>query len=158
MTEKATFGAGCFWSADPVFRQVAGIVDTVAGFMGGHVANPSYEQVCEDNTGHVEVIQVVFDPARISYDALLDVFWDVSDPTQVDRWGPTPGTYYRSTIFFHSPEQQRAAEASKARLAAGGRYRKPIATAIVPASTFWPAEETHQHRLEKDGVIVCELD
>lgn len=158
MTEKATFGAGCFWSADPVYRQVDGIVDTVAGFMGGHVANPSYEQVCEETTGHAEVVQVEYDPARISYDALLDVFWNVSDPTQVNRWGRGTGSSYRSVIFFHNPEQQKAAEASKARLTALGRYNKPIATEIVPAGTFWRAADEHQHRLERSGVIICELD
>lgn len=158
MTEKATFGAGCFWSADPVFRQVEGVVDTVVGFMGGHVANPSYEQVCEETTGHAEVVQVEYDPARISYDALLDVFWEVSDPTQVNRWGPNIGPSYRSVIFFHNPEQRRATEASKARLVALGRYTRPIATEIVPASEFWRAEEMHQHRLEKTGIIACELD
>jgi peptide-methionine (S)-S-oxide reductase len=158
MAEKATFGAGCFWSADPVFRQVDGIVDTTAGFMGGHVANPSYEQVCDETTGHAEVIQVEYDPARVSYDALLEIFWGAHDPTQVNRWGPNPGSYYRSVIFFHSPEQRKLAEASKARHASSGRYRRPIATAIVPASAFWRAEEVHQHRLEKEGVIFCPLD
>ena len=158
MTERATFGAGCFWSADPVFRQVEGVVDTVVGFMGGHVANPSYEQVCTETTGHAEVVQVEYDPARISYDALLDVFWEVSDPTQVNRWGPNIGQSYRSVIFFHNPEQRRVAEASKSRLASLGRYGRPIATEIVPASAFWRAEETHQHRLEKSGVIVCDID
>ena len=158
MTEKATFGAGCFWSAEPVYRQVDGIVDTAVGFMGGHVANPSYEQVCEETTGHAEVVQVEYDPARISYDALLDVFWEVSDPTQVNRWGSGIGPSYRSVIFFHNPEQRKIAEASKARLASLGRYRKPIATEIVPAGTFWRADDVHQRRLEKSGVIACPLD
>jgi peptide-methionine (S)-S-oxide reductase len=158
MTAKATFGAGCFWSAEPVFRAVDGIVDVAVGFMGGHVAHPSYEQVCEETTGHAEVVQIEYDPARISYDALLDVFWGVSDPTQVNRWGPNTGTSYRSTIFFHSPEQRATAEASKARLTASGRYRRPIATEIVPASAFWRAEEVHQRSLEKIGVIACDID
>src|SRR5262249_15149620 len=102
MTEKATFAAGCFWSADPVFRQVDGVVETIAGFMGGHVTNPSYEQVCEDNTGHAEVIEVEYDPMRLSYDTLLETFWGAHDPTHTNRWGPNPGTYYRTVIFFHS--------------------------------------------------------
>ena len=158
MTEKATFGAGCFWSAEPVYRQVDGIVDTKVGFMGGHVANPSYEQVCEETTGHAEVVQVEYDRARLSYDALLEVFWDVSDPTQVNRWGPNIGSSYRSVIFFHNPEQQKAAEASKARLAARGRYSRPIATEIVPASVFWRAEDVHQRNLERSGIIACDID
>lgn len=157
MTEKATFGAGCFWSAEPVFRQVEGVVDAAVGFMGGHVAHPSYEQVCEETTGHAEVVQVEYDPARVSYDALLDVFWGAHDPTHVNRQGPNIGTSYRTTIFFHSPEQRKAAEASKARLASLGRYRRPIATEIVPASAFWRAEEVHQRSLEKSGIIACEI-
>ncbi len=157
MTETATFGAGCFWAADPVFRQVDGIVDAAVGFMGGHVANPSYEQVCEETTGHAEVVQVEYDPARVSYDALLDVFWGAHDPTQVNRQGPNIGTSYRSAIFFHSPEQREVAEASKARLTAFGRYSRPIATEIVPASEFWRAEENYQRYLEKRGIIFCEV-
>ncbi len=157
MTEKATFRAGCFRAADPVFRPVDGIVDTAAGFMGWHAAHPRYGQVCKETTGHAEIVQVEYDPACVSYENLLEVFWGAHDSTQVNRQGPNIGTWYRSAIFFLGPERRRIAEASKARLAASGRYSRPIATEIVPASEFRRAEEIHQYDLEKSGVIACEV-
>jgi peptide-methionine (S)-S-oxide reductase len=157
MTERATFGAGCFWGVEATFREVDGVIDTAVGFMGGHVDNVSYRQVCWEDTGHAEVVQVEYDPARVSYKQLLDVFWGAHDPTQVNRQGPDIGTQYRSAIFFHSPAQQKAAEESKARLAASGRYSRPIATEIVPAGAFWRAEDYHQRYLEKRGLVSCKI-
>ncbi|MGC9318653.1 MAG: peptide-methionine (S)-S-oxide reductase MsrA [Armatimonadota bacterium] len=142
--EKATFGAGCFWGVEEAFRRVPGVEGTAVGYMGGDVENPTYEQVCTDRTGHAEVVQVTFDPARISYEELLEVFWRIHDPTQVNRQGPDVGKQYRSVIFCHTPEQERLARASKQRLAESGEYDRPIATAIEPAGTFWRAEEYHQ--------------
>jgi peptide-methionine (S)-S-oxide reductase len=157
MTERATFGAGCFWGVEATFREVDGVIDTAVGFMGGHVDNVSYRQVCWEDTGHAEVVQVEYDRARVSYEQLLDVFWGAHDPTQVNRQGPDIGTQYRSAIFFHSPAQQKAAEESKARLAASGRYSRPIATEIVPAGAFWRAEDYHQRYLEKRGLVSCKI-
>jgi len=157
MTEKATFAAGCFWGVEATFRQVPGVVDAAVGYTGGRTSNPTYEGVCTDETGHAEAVEVEFDPARTSYEKLLDVFWENHDPTQKDRQGPDVGTQYRSAIFFHSPEQQAAALASKARLEASGRLRRPIVTEIVPASTFWRAEEYHQRYLEKRGLAHCKI-
>ena len=157
MTEKATFGAGCFWGVEATFRQVDGVIDAAVGFMGGHVDNVSYKQVCWEDTGHAEVVQVEYDPARVSYDTLLDAFWGAHDPTQVNRQGPDIGTQYRTVIFFHTHEQQKAAEASKARLAASGRFSRPIATEIVPAGEFWRAEDYHQRYLEKRGLVSCKI-
>jgi peptide-methionine (S)-S-oxide reductase len=146
-TEKATFGAGCFWKPEMEFRKVEGVVDTAVGYEGGHVDNPTYEQVCTGRTGHAEVVQVTYDPARISYDELLDLFWGMHDPTQVNRQGPDVGDQYRTVIFTHTPEQVAAAEASKQRQA--GRHSAPIATLIEPATGFWRAEEYHQCYLEQ---------
>jgi peptide-methionine (S)-S-oxide reductase len=156
-TENATFGAGCFWGVEATFRQVPGVVDTAVGYEGGSMPNPTYRDVCTDETGHAEVVQVTFDPARVSYDRLLDVFWENHDPTQKNRQGPDVGTQYRSAVFFHSDAQRQAAEASKERLAASGRYARPIATEIVPASTFWRAEDYHQRYLEKRGLATCHI-
>ena len=147
--EKATFAAGCFWGVEHRFRKVDGVTETVVGYIGGDKANPSYEEVCTGRTGHAEAVQVSYDPARISYEELLDVFWDVHDPTQVDRQGPDIGTQYRSEIFFHSPEQESAAQAAKQALTDAGKYRNPIATAISAAPDFWPAEDYHQQYIEK---------
>lgn len=152
---KATFGAGCFWGVELTFRQLEGVTDAVAGFAGGTTVNPSYEQVCAHGTGHAEVVQVDYDPARISYDELLDAFWSMHDPTQRNRQGPDIGDQYRSVIFFHTPEQQAAAEASKAKLEASGVHSRPIVTSIEPAPTFWRAEEYHQRYLEKHGRGAC---
>jgi len=154
---KATFGAGCFWGVEHAFRQLEGVTDAVAGFAGGTTENPTYEAVCGHRTGHAEVVQVDYDPARISYDALLDAFWSMHDPTQLNRQGPDIGDQYRSVIFFHTPEQQAAAEASKAKLEASGIHSRPIVTAVEPAPTFWRAEEYHQRYLEKHGRGSCRL-
>jgi peptide-methionine (S)-S-oxide reductase len=153
--EKATFGAGCFWGVEAAFRRVEGVVSTAVGFMGGTVANPTYQQVCTDRTGHAEVVQLEYDPARVSYEDLLEVFWQIHDPTQVNRQGPDVGTQYRSVIFFHTPEQEAAARASKERLEKSGLYPRPLATQIVPAAEFWRAEEYHQQYLEKRGLAPC---
>ncbi|SDF78556.1 peptide-methionine (S)-S-oxide reductase [Limimonas halophila] len=148
----ATFGAGCFWGVEVTFRRTQGVTDAVVGYMGGTVPNPTYEQVCTGRTGHAEVVQVSYDPAVVTYDALLEVFWGCHDPTQVNRQGPDVGTQYRSVIFCHDDDQRARAEASRARLDEWGVYRAPIATAIEPAGTFWPAEPYHQRYLEKRGL------
>ena len=147
----ATFGAGCFWGVEAAFRRVDGVIATSVGYAGGHVVEPSYEQVCAGDTGHAEVVRVEFDPARVSYDSLLLFFWTVHDPTQMNRQGPDVGEQYRSVIFTHDPDQAAAAEESKAE--AEGRFPRPIATAIEPASDFWPAEDYHQQSFEKRGVM-----
>jgi peptide-methionine (S)-S-oxide reductase len=147
VTEKATFGAGCFWQPEAAFRDTPGIVDTQVGYEGGHVDNPTYEQVCSGTTGHAEVTQVEFDPKQISYDDLLDLFWAMHDPTQVNRQGPDVGDQYRTVIFTHSPEQEAAAKASKERVQS--RLDKSVATSIEPATGFWRAEEYHQCYLQK---------
>ncbi len=146
-TEKATFGAGCFWQVETAFRELDGVVGTAVGYEGGTVDNPTYEQVCSDRTGHAEVAQVEFDPERISYEELLEKFWVIHDPTQVNRQGPDVGTQYRSVIFTHSEAQAEAAQASKQR--AQERFRQPIVTEIEPAQPFWRAEEYHQCYLQK---------
>ena len=143
MSEKATFAAGCFWGVEAAFRQVPGVLDAAVGYSGGGFPDPTYEDVCTGRTGHAESVQVEFDPARVSYDQLLDVFWENHDPTTKNRQGPDVGTQYRSAIFFHSPEQEKAASESKARLDASGRFRRPIVTEIAPASQFWRAEDYH---------------
>jgi peptide-methionine (S)-S-oxide reductase len=157
MTEKATFAAGCFWGVESAFRQVPGVVDAAVGYTGGPKANPTYEDVCSDETGHAEAVEVEFDPARVTYEQLLNVFWENHDPTQKNRQGPDVGTQYRSAIFFHSPEQRAAAEASKAKLDSSGKYRRPVVTEIVPAARFWRAEEYHQRYLEKRGLAHCRV-
>jgi len=153
--EKATFGAGCFWHVEAAFRNVKGVVSTRVGYMGGRTDNPTYRDVCSHTTGHAEVVEVTFDPAVVSYDRLLDVFWDEHDPTSVNRQGPDIGDQYRSVVFYHSDEQKNAAIRSKERLSASGRYPRPIATGIEPASTFWMAEDYHQQYLEKRGAASC---
>ncbi|MDQ6888468.1 MAG: peptide-methionine (S)-S-oxide reductase MsrA [Gemmatimonadota bacterium] len=156
-TEKATFGAGCFWGVEAAFRQLAGVTVTTVGYLGGTMRSPSYEDVCTGRTGHAEVVQVEFDPRRISYDDLLAVFWANHDPTQMNRQGPDVGTQYRSAIFVHSPAQRQAAERSRAKLVEAGRFRRPIATEITPATDFYPAEEYHQRYLEKRGLSSCHI-
>ena len=153
--EIATFGAGCFWGIEAAFRQVPGVTDAVVGYAGGHTANPTYKDVCTDGTGHAEVVQVTFDPAQLSYEKLLEVFWQIHDPTQLNRQGPDFGTQYRSAIFFHSPEQEAVARKSKEQAQASGRFRRPVVTEITPASTFYRAEEYHQRYLEKRGAASC---
>ena len=149
--EQATFGAGCFWGVEYVFRRVPGVTDVRSGYSGGITPNPSYEQVCSHTTGHAEVAQVTFDPEHVSYDQLLEVFWAMHDPTQVDRQGPDIGDQYRSVIFTHSEEQRSAAEASLLR--AQERFSKPIATKIEPLKAFYPAEDYHQEYYEKNGKV-----
>ncbi len=155
--EIATFGAGCFWGIEAAFRQVPGVTDAVVGYSGGHTANPTYKDVCTDGTGHAEVVQVTFDPAQLSYEKLLEIFWQVHDPTQLNRQGPDFGTQYRSAIFFHSPEQEASARKSKEQAQTSGRFRRPIVTELTPASTFYRAEEYHQKYLEKRGAASCHL-
>ena len=155
--EKATFGAGCFWGVEAAFRELPGVVDAVSGYEGGTMDNPTYQDVCTDETGHAEVVEVTFDPTLTSYDKLLDAFWNLHDPTTLNRQGPDVGTQYRSVIFYHSPEQQAIAKASKQKLEASGRFRRPIVTQIVPAQTFNRAEEYHQRYLEKRGVKSCHI-
>ena len=157
MMEKALFGAGCFWGVEANFREVDGVIDAVSGYEGGHTANPTYKDVCTDKTGHAEVVEVEYDPARVSYEKLLDLFWSSHDPTQVNRQGPDFGTQYRTVIFFHTPEQERAARESKAKLEASGRFKRPIATAIEPAQAFYRAEEYHQQYLAKRGLRHCHV-
>ena len=155
MPEIATFGAGCFWGVEASFQRVPGLIDTVVGYSGGHRENPTYQDVCTDETGHAEVVQVTFDPAKVSYEQLLNVFWQAHDPTQVNRQGPDFGTQYRTAIFFHSPEQETIAKKSRAALEASGKFRRPIATEITPAGKFYRAEEYHQKYLQKRGAASC---
>jgi len=155
--ERATFAAGCFWGEEAGFRNVEGVLATAVGYTGGRTANPTYEEVCSHGTGHAEAVEVVYDPDRVSYDQLLDVFWGSHDPTTRDRQGPDIGEQYRSAIFFHSPEQEAAARASKARLAESGRWRREIVTEITPAGPFYRAEEYHQQYLEKRGLASCRI-
>jgi peptide-methionine (S)-S-oxide reductase len=152
---QATFGAGCFWGVEVAFRQVPGVIDAAVGYAGGTVADPSYQQVCTGRTGHAEVVQVEYDPARVSYEQLLDVFFANHDPTQLNRQGPDVGTQYRSVIFYHDEAQAEAARAAKEALQASGRYRRPVMTEIVPFSNFFRAEEYHQRYLEKRGLASC---
>jgi len=155
--EKATFAAGCFWGVEETFRQVKGVTDTMVGYTGGTTKNPTYEQVCTNKTGHAEAVQVTYDPAKVKYEQLLDIFWKNHDPTQVDRQGPDYGTQYRSVIFYHTPEQQKIALESKNKLDKSGKYSKPIATQIVPAVEFYKAEDYHQKYLEKRGLTNCHI-
>src|SRR6202162_5056781 len=155
--EKATFGAGCFWGVEAAFRQIKGVKATAVGYMGGKLNDPTYQDVCTDRTGHAEVVEVEFDPSEVSYDDLLRVFWDNHDPTTLNRQGPDTGTQYRSVIFYHTPQQEAAAKASKEALAKSGRYKRPIVTEIVPAPEFWRAEDYHQQYLEKRGQAHCHL-
>ena len=157
MQEIATFGAGCFWGIEAAFRRVPGVLDAAVGYSGGRTENPSYQDVCTDTTGHAEVVQVTFDPEKLSYDQLLNVFWTIHDPTQVNRQGPDHGAQYRTAIFFHSPEQEAAAKKSKQAIEASGKLRRPVATEITPAGSFWRAEEYHQRYLEKRGAASCHI-
>lgn len=150
--ELATFGAGCFWGVESAFRRIPGVSDVKVGYAGGTLENPRYEDVCTDRTGHAEVVQVAFDPAIVSYDKLLDAFWELHDPTTLNRQGPDVGTQYRSVIFYHSPAQQAAAALSLAKLQASGRFKRPIVTQVEAAPAFYPAEEYHQRYFEKQGI------
>jgi peptide-methionine (S)-S-oxide reductase len=153
--EKATFGAGCFWGVESTFRRLPGVQSTQVGYAGGDLNNPTYHDVCTDGTGHAEVVEVTFDPQVISYHDLLEVFWNNHNPTTLNRQGPDVGTQYRSVIFYHSPEQEVEARAS--RDAAQSRFPRPIVTQIVAAPQFWRAEEYHQQYLEKRGVDHCHI-
>jgi peptide-methionine (S)-S-oxide reductase len=157
MTELATFGAGCFWGVETTFRNVKGVKDVTVGYLGGTMPNPTYKDVCTGRTGHAEVVEVVYDPAEVSYEKLLDVFWENHNPTTLNRQGPDVGTQYRSAIFYHNEDQKRIAEESKARLAASGRFPRPIVTEITPATTFYKAEDYHQRYLEKRGLASCHI-
>lgn len=154
-SKVATFAAGCFWGVEAAFRQVPGVLDAVSGYIGGNTENPSYRQVCSHTTGHAEAVQVTYDPQRVSYDQLLNVFWQIHDPTQLNRQGPDVGDQYRSAIFTYGDEQQREAEASRDREQAN--QRRPIVTQILPAPKFWPAEDYHQRYFEKNGGAACHV-
>jgi peptide-methionine (S)-S-oxide reductase len=153
----ATFGAGCFWGVEEAFRRTEGITETEVGYSGGSTENPTYREVCSDRTGHAEVVRVKYDPERVRYEDLLEVFWSSHDPTTLNRQGPDLGSQYRSVIFYHTPEQQAAAEASKQHQEASGRFRRPIVTQVVPAAPFYRAEEYHQKYLLKRGAASCHL-
>lgn len=155
--EKATFGAGCFWGVEAAFRAIEGVTSTAVGYSGGVTDKPTYPQVCTGGTGHAEVVEVTFDPAVVSYEKLLDVFWASHNPTTRDRQGPDIGTQYRSAIFYQSPEQEIAATASKEALEQEGRFPAPIVTEITAASTFYHAEDYHQQYLEKRGLSNCHI-
>jgi peptide-methionine (S)-S-oxide reductase len=154
---KATFGAGCFWGVEARFQQIPGVLETAVGYEGGKLDNPSYRDVCTDATGHAEVVEIDYDPAKVNFQTLLDLFFELHDPTQLNRQGPDWGAQYRSAVFFHSPEQEAEAKATIARLTAGKKFPKPIVTQVVPAETFWRAEEYHQKYLEKRGALSCHI-
>jgi peptide-methionine (S)-S-oxide reductase len=149
--EKATFGAGCFWGIEAAFRKVKGVKSTSVGYMGGHFPNPSYLDVLSRITGHAEVVQVEYDPSKVSYDELLDVFWNSHDPTELNRQGPDRGEQYRSVIFFHNRQQEEAAKRSKEKLQLSGRFDKDIVTEIKPSTEYYLASEEHQQYFEKKG-------
>ncbi len=150
--EKATFGAGCFWGVEAAIRKIEGVASTTVGYAGGSFKDPTYEDVCSGKTGHAEVVQVEYDLSKVSYEELLRVFWNIHDPTTLNRQGPDIGTQYRSAVFFHNPEQEAAATASKQKLQSSGRYRKSIVTEIMPALEFYRAEDYHQQYFEKCGI------
>jgi peptide-methionine (S)-S-oxide reductase len=154
---KATFAAGCFWGVEATFRQLPGVISTRVGYTGGNSPNPTYKEVCTDTTGHAEAVEIDYDPAKLSYDKLLEVFWENHDPTQLNQQGPDWGKQYRSAIFFHTPDQEVAATASKQQLEKSRRFSKPIVTQIVPAVTFFEAEDYHQQYLEKKGLATCHI-
>jgi len=155
--EKAAFGAGCFWGVEAAFRQLKGVTSTAVGYMGGHTTNPTYKEVCSDESGHAEVVLVEFDPAQLSYEDVLKTFWSCHNPTEVNRQGPDEGTQYRTAIFTYSDAQAEQAERSKKALSDSGKYKKPIATVIEPAQTFYIAEDYHQQYLEKRGLASCHI-
>ena len=149
---KATFGAGCFWHVEDLFRQSKGVKSTKAGYTGGNLANPTYEEVCTDRTGHAEAVEIEYDPDEISYDELLDIFWNNHDPTSLNRQGPDVGIQYRSSIFVHDESQKQAAQKSKEKLNSSGKFSKTIVTEIVPSPEFYTAEEYHQKYFQKHGL------
>jgi peptide-methionine (S)-S-oxide reductase len=154
-TEKAIFAAGCFWGVEAAFREVDGVVEAISGYTGGTKDHPTYREVCGDRTGHAEAVEVEFDPAKVSYNRLLDIFWQIHDPTQVNRQGPDVGSQYRSGVFYLTPEQETAAKESRER--EQDKLSRPIATEITQASTFWPAEDYHQRYFEKHGFVGCHV-
>lgn len=151
-TQTATYGAGCFWGVEEVFRTTKGVVSTRVGYAGGKTQTPTYKQVCTDDTGHAEVVEIKFDPTVVTYEQLTALFFKLHDPTQLNRQGPDVGSQYRSVVFFHSPEQKAAAEAIKKKLSDSGKYKRPIVTVIEQAPTFWPAEDYHQQYFFKRGI------
>jgi peptide-methionine (S)-S-oxide reductase len=153
----ATFAAGCFWGVEAAFREIDGVASTRVGYTGGSFDNPTYRDVCSGRTGHAESVEVSFDPARVSYDKLLDAFWEIHNPTTLNRQGPDVGDQYRSAIFYQNAEQEAAAKASKEKLQNSGRYSRDIVTQIAPASRFWAAEDYHQQYFEKQGVTHCRV-
>jgi len=153
----ATFGAGCFWGVEQILSRQPGVTVTAVGYMGGTVQDPTYEQVCRGTTEHAEVVQVTYDPAKISYAALIDVFWHLHDPTQVDRQGPDVGRQYRSAVFTHDEEQARVARDTRDAIDASGKLRKKVATEIIPAANFWKGENYHQRYFDRRGVDGCHL-
>jgi peptide-methionine (S)-S-oxide reductase len=153
--EKATFGAGCFWGVEAAFQNIKGIKSTTVGYMGGNLKNPTYRDVCTNKTGHAEVVQILYDQTKISYEHLLNIFWNIHDPTQLNRQGVDIGTQYRSVIFYHSENQKQIAEKSRNKQQKTGKYKNPITTEITPNKEFYPAEEYHQKYLEKKGKISC---
>lgn len=155
--EKATFGAGCFWGVEAAFRKIPGVLDTETGYAGGTVDHPTYERVLTNQTGHVEAVQITYDPKQVSYDTLLKVFWFVHDPTQGMRQGNDVGSQYRSVIFYHTDEQRQSAELSKTQLEKSGKYQSPITTTTEPITTFWSAEDYHQRYLEKNPTGYCHV-
>lgn len=151
--EKATFGAGCFWGVEAAFRKIKGVTSTSVGYIGGSFDSPTYEDVCTGRTGHAEVVEVEYDSSQVSYDELLAVFWDIHDPTTLNRQGPDVGTQYRSVLFFHIAEQEAAANKSKEKIQSSGRFTRDIVTEITPASQYYKAEDYHQQYLERRGLI-----
>ncbi|MGD9264246.1 MAG: peptide-methionine (S)-S-oxide reductase MsrA [Lysobacterales bacterium] len=156
-TELATFGAGCFWGVEARFRAVDGVLDATSGYMGGTLDRPDYKAVCSGSTGHAEVVQVRYDPERVSYKSLLDLFFAMHNPTTLNRQGPDIGSQYRSVIFSHTPEQAEEAQAAVREADASGRWPDPVVTAVEPAMAFWRAEEYHQRYLEKNGLPACSI-
>ncbi|MDD1708737.1 MAG: peptide-methionine (S)-S-oxide reductase MsrA [Methanoregulaceae archaeon] len=156
--EKATFAAGCFWGVEAAFREVKGVISTQVGYTGGRTQDPTYEEVCTGRTGHAEAVEVIFDADIVSYQELLELFWSIHDPTQLNRQGPDYGTNYRSAIFYHSDDQKNLAEGSRKKLEDSMRLgRRPVVTEIVPATVFYPAEEYHQQFYEKQGRRSCRV-
>jgi peptide-methionine (S)-S-oxide reductase len=154
---KATFAAGCFWGVEATFRQIPGVTSTRVGYTGGEMKDPTYKDVCTDRTGHAEAVEVSYEPEKVSYEVLLNTFWENHDPTQLNRQGPDFGSQYRSAIFYHSPEQGQAARESKEKLEKSGKFSRPIVTQIAPAVTFYEAEDYHQQYLEKRGLAHCHI-
>lgn len=157
-TEKATFAAGCFWGVEAEFRKVEGVASVRVGYIGGHTTHPTYKEVCTDNTGHAEAVEMEFDPKKISYTQLLEVFWKIHNPTTLNRQGPDVGSQYRSAIFYHNADQAHLAEQSKQACNASGKFKQKIVTEIVPATVFYPAEEYHQNYFAKNGISQCSIN